>query len=268
MGEVMTDSIKPLAELNFGALRTRVFESNDALGRVAAHDAARIIMTAIAERGTANVILATGNSQLTFLRHLRDVELEWDKVKVFHLDQYVGIEPDHPASFTHFLNETLLKFVSVGEFFPISGDPAAVDKTCREYENLLIKNPPDLVALGIGENGHLAFNDPPQAQFDDPALVRVVDLTEPSRHQQVGEGHFPSLNDVPSKAITLTIPALLAARSILAIVPETRKADIVRRCLTQPISEDVPGTVLRLCRNASLYLDLNSSERVLKLPLA
>lgn len=258
----MTSVAAPLVDIYCGALRTRVFESNELLGEAAAASAKVDIATAIAERGSANIILATGNSQISFLEALRQQEVEWDKVRVFHMDQYLGMPADHPGSFVRFLKKHFLDVVEVSEFYPISGKIETAEETCRAYAEQLLEYPPDLVALGIGENGHLAFNDPPHAQFDDPALVRVVDLESASRRQQVGEGHFATIDDVPKQAITLTIPALLSSRNIYGLVPESRKADIVRRCLTRPISEDLPATILRLFRSAQLYLDRDSGSRM------
>jgi len=233
------------------------------LGQAAALDAREIISKAITEEGEANIILATGNSQLTFLRTLRGLEgIDWSKVNVFHMDEYLGIDSNHRASFPLFLRQHFLEAVKPRSFHPVPGQPEDVEKACREYEALLREHPADLVALGFGENGHLAFNDPPYASFDDPVWVKVVELAEASRKQQVGEGHFDSLEEVPTHAITLTVPALLAAKHILCIVPEARKADAVQACLTEPISEDRPGSVLRQVSSAWLYLDRDSAAKI------
>jgi len=224
---------------------------------------AAIITDAIAERGAANLILATGNSQLAFLRALRaTLGIDWSKVTVFHMDEYIGIDPDHRASFPRFLREHFFDHVDGATFHPVSGDPTRVAAICAEYEALLRAHPADAVALGWGENGHLAFNDPPYAEFDDPVWVKAIKLDEVSRKQQHGEGHFDSLAEVPTHAITLTIPALLAAKRVLCIVPEARKAKAVYECLTMPVSEDRPGSVLRTVDHATLYLDPDSAARV------
>jgi len=246
----------PIKTLKIDQLPIAIYPSNEALGSAAAHDARRIIQAAIAERGTASIIIATGNSQLTFLHALRDLGgIGWANVTVFHMDEYVGIDPQHPASFPLFLRTHILDAVKPGKFYPVPGQVDDVDKACRDYAQLLQAHPADLVAMGWGENGHIAFNDPPYADFADPVWVKVVTLAEASRRQQVGEGHFATLNDVPTQAITLTIPALLAPQHILCIVPEARKAEAVRACLTQPISEDRPGSILRTVNHAQLYLD-------------
>lgn len=253
--------VSPVSVQQYEKLPARIFRTNEELGLAAAQDARTILEEALTARGEANVILATGNSQLTFLHALRALSgVDWARVRIFHMDEYVGIDPEHPASFPRFLREHIVDHVQPLAFYPISGQVDAVAQTCREYDALLRRYPADLVALGWGENGHLAFNDPPYADFDDPQWVKVVQLAEASRRQQVGEGHFASLDEVPREAITLTIPALLAAREVLAIVPEARKAKAVRACLTEPVSEDRPGSILRTVDNAALYLDRNSAS--------
>lgn len=250
----------PVRRLQIDQLPVEVYGSRAAMGAAAAAVAQAVLQRAITERGEANLILATGNSQLSFLHALRELPgIAWEKVRVFHMDEYLGIEPTHPASFPLFLHEHILDQVQPGTFYPVPGQPEDVDQACAEYEALLRQYPADLVALGFGENGHLAFNDPPYADFDDPKWVKVVALDETSRRQQVGEGHFPTLDSVPTHAITLTIPALLAAKRVLAIVPETRKVKAVRACLYGPVSEDRPGSILRTVKHATLYLDPDSA---------
>ena len=257
-------TVVPLHEKTFGGLPTRVYSTNDELGQAAATEAAELISKAIGERGEANIIIATGNSQLSFLAALREMEgIRWSVVNMFHMDEYVGIDPDHTASFPLFLRRHIVYKVRPKAFFPVPN--SGIEADCGAYEAALRSHPADLCALGFGENGHLAFNDPPWANFADPVWVKVVTLGERSRRQQVGEGHFASLADVPTKAVTLTIPALLAARRILAIVPEARKAEAVERALLGPISEDCPASILRHTNNARLYLDTDSAAR-LELP--
>ncbi len=252
--------IHPVSISRYDQLPVVVYPSNQALGQAAAYAARQIIQAAITERGSANIILATGNSQLTFLHALRDLDgIEWAKVTVFHMDEYVGIDPNHPASFPLFLHKHILDKVKPGKFYPVPSQVNDLDQACRDYAQRLQEHPADMVAMGWGENGHIAFNDPPYADFADPVWVKVMTLAEASRRQQVGEGHFATLNDVPAQAITLTIPALLAPKHILCIVPEARKAEAVRACLTQPVSEDRPGSILRTINHAQLYLDPDSA---------
>ena len=254
---------EPLKTLSFEKLPVSVYPNEEALGAAAAADMAAFMRSAIAARGVANVILATGNSQLAFLRALRVAPgIDWAKVKAFHMDEYIGIDPNHRASFPGFLRKHLFDHVDGATFYPMSGDQTRVAAICAEYEQLLRDNPADAVALGWGENGHLAFNDPPYAEFNDPVWAKAIKLDEVSRQQQYGEGHFDSLAEVPTHAITLTIPALLAAKRVLCIVPESRKAVAVEACLTQPVAEQRPGSVLRTIDHAKLYLDPDSAARI------
>ena len=242
-------------------LPVELYASNEELGQAAAKKAQQILSEAIDKKGFANLILATGNSQLTFLKALRNLgDVDWQKVRIFHMDEYIGINPSHPASFPLFLENHFLQFTKPGHFHPIPSETSDVDSACKAYEALIRQHPADLVAMGWGENGHIAFNDPPDADFGDPHWVKVVELAEKSRLQQVGEGHFTSLDEVPKQAITLTIPALLAPVHILCIVPEARKASAVKACLSEPVDESRPGSILRTISHATLLLDQDSAS--------
>jgi glucosamine-6-phosphate deaminase len=238
----------------------RVHPTGDDLGRDAAEEAADTIAAAVAARGTAHVMFATGNSQLAFLDALTGrADVDWSKLVGYHMDEYVGIAADHPASFRRYLRERIVDRVHPERFHYIAGDSPDPEGECRRYASLLAGHRLDLCCLGIGENGHLAFNDPPVADFDDPAAVKVVELDERCRRQQVGEGHFPSLDAVPPHAITVTIPALLAARRVLAIVPEARKRGPVLVALTGPVSTDCPASILRTQPQVLIELDAESA---------
>lgn len=259
----MPSSPRPTTQFSVDKLPVAVYASTTDMGLAAALAARDVINEAIAARGEANVILATGNSQLAFLHALRELpNVDWSKVRIFHMDEYLGLPAGHPASFPKFLLEHFIGHVQVGSFHPVPGDADAAEANCREYEALLRAHPADLVALGWGENGHLAFNDPPYAFFEDPNWVKVVELADASRKQQVGEGHFPDLASVPTHAITLTIPALLAAKQVLCIVPEARKVEAVSACLYEPVDEARPGSILRTVDHARLYLDPESGRGV------
>jgi len=236
------------------------FADASELAAGAAGRAAAVIGGAVHERGHANVMFASGNSQLAFLAILtRDPTVEWSRVTGFHMDEYLGITATHPASFRRYMREQIIEVAHPGEFHEIAGDAPDPEVECRRYGALLRDHPLDLCCLGIGENGHLAFNDPPVADFDDPLDVKVVELDDMCRRQQVGEGHFPDVDAVPTHAITVTIPALLRAHVVLAIVPEARKREPVRRALEGPISTACPASVLRTHPNATLFLDAESS---------
>jgi glucosamine-6-phosphate deaminase len=257
------NNIEPVKTAQYEQLPVAIYKDNKDMGYAAALDARKIINQAIADNDRANVILATGNSQLTFLETLRTLAgIDWPQVNVFHMDEYLGLDPGHAASFPLFLQRHFLDFVNVGSFHPVPCQPDDIEQACRDYEALLRAYPADMVACGWGENGHLAFNDPPYALFNDPVWVKVIELAEASRRQQVGEGHFGSLDEVPTQAITLTIPALLAPKAVLCIVPETRKAEAVRACLTESVSEERPGSILRQVNHARLYLDQESAAKL------
>ena len=244
------------------ALAVRVFATEHELGAAAASDAAANIREAIDDHGHANVMFASGNSQFAFLDALtaRD-DVDWDRLTGFHMDEYMGMDDTHPASFARYMRERIVDVVHPHAFHYVDGTNTAVAE-CARYTELLRQHPLDVCCLGIGENGHLAFNDPPFADFDDPLDVKEIELDDASRRQQVGEGHFATLDDVPRTAITVTIPALLRARHVLAIVPEARKADAVQRALEGPISTACPASVLRRSPHATLYLDRSSSANI------
>ncbi len=255
-------STPPIYQAKVDSLPVNVYKNNEEMGRAAAAKAATVIQKAIAQKGSANIIIATGNSQLSFLSALAlEKHIDWSKVSVFHMDEYVGLPPGHSASFPTFLQEHFLKHLKLGAFYPVTARTGELESDCADYAKLLHAHPADLCAMGIGENGHIAFNDPPFAEFQDPVLVKVVRLDQVSRQQQVGEGHFKNIDEVPTHAITLTISALLAANSILCIVPESRKADAVLSTLTGPVVEDCPASVLRTVSNANLYLDSDSAAK-------
>jgi glucosamine-6-phosphate deaminase len=246
--------------LTLGRLRVESFATAEEAGQAAAEYAARLIRELSRDRESIGVVFATGASQLAILNSLvaRD-DVPWEKVIGLHLDEYVGIKPDDPGSFRHYLVEHLTSRVRLRAFHPIDGDapdPAAV---CERYARLLQEVRPEVCLLGIGENGHLAFNDPGVANFSDPLDVKVVDLDRTCRTQQAAEGWFSSKDHVPRQAITLTLPAILRIPHLLASVPGERKAAIVRRALEEPISTACPATILREHTGARLFLDAASS---------
>jgi glucosamine-6-phosphate deaminase len=244
------------------ALAIRFFPSRAALGAAAAADAADLIGIAAEEKGEANLLLASGNSQLEFLAALRTMpDVGWRSVNIFHMDEYLGLAPGHPARFANFLRRELLDFVRPKAFHPVLEGESDPEQAARDYTKLLRLFPIDVCVLGIGENGHLAFNDPP-ADFHDPVRLKTVELAEDSRRQQVGEGHFATLAEVPRQALTLTVPALLDAKRILAVVPEARKAAAVEGALRGPIDPACPASILRACPHAVLYLDADSGAQV------
>jgi glucosamine-6-phosphate deaminase len=251
------------AALVVDELTVRIAPDAAALGVEAADHASTVIRAAIEARGNAHVMFATGNSQFAFLDALTgDDRIDWSRLVGFHMDEYLGISAEHPASFRRYLRERLVARVHPGAFHEIVGDAPDPNAEAQRYAALIRAHPLDLCCLGIGENGHLAFNDPPVADFHDPLDVKIVELDEPCRAQQVGEGHFGALAEVPTHALTVTIPALLRAAAVLAIVPEARKAAPVARALQGPISTECPASALRTCAHATLYLDADSASRI------
>ena len=240
-------------------LLVRVHVDPQSLARSAAGQAAAALREAVAARGVAHAMLATGNSQLLFVAELvATPDVPWADVVLFHMDEYVGVGADHPASFRRWIRERVGDRVPARAVHYLDGkaDPEA---ECSRYAALLATHPLDLCCLGIGENGHLAFNDPPVADFSDPQDVKVVELDRACRMQQVGEGHFPNLDAVPTHAMTVTIPALLRAGQVIAVVPEARKAAAVRAALTGPVTTACPASALRTAAQATLHLDPDSA---------
>jgi glucosamine-6-phosphate deaminase len=245
---------------SYGQLQVYVFSDGADLAAKAAEDLASIIAGSVGKRGLASIIVATGNSQLQFMAALRQrSDIEWGKVVVLHMDEYLGMSERHPASFRRYIRHNLTDWVHPRDFFGIRGDARDVEAELRRYADLLRQYSPDGCVMGIGENGHLAFNDPP-ADFGTDAVIRVAELDAACRQQQVGEGHFAGVDRVPRRAITLTVPALLAASHLLIVAPELRKAAAVKAALEGPVAPACPASILRRQPHARLYLDSGSSS--------
>ncbi|MCB5228953.1 MAG: glucosamine-6-phosphate deaminase [Candidatus Cloacimonetes bacterium] len=247
----------------FGSNTAVVYETIEEMGQAAAHYFVVKIKEVLRQKDTANIVLATGNSMLTFLKALRqEVDIDWSRINIFHLDEYLGMADTHPASFRRYLHENIVDHVKPLTFNEIVGDAWDVTKECVRYESLLKEKEIDICCLGIGENGHIAFNDPPVADFNDPFWVKVVALDDACRLQQVGEGHFASLDDTPSHAITMTISALFSAKNILAIVPEERKAKAVKMALTGSVDTSCPASILQRIPQVKMFLDMDSAAKL------
>jgi glucosamine-6-phosphate deaminase len=230
------------------------------MGNAAAFDAARLIRDAIAQRGHARIILATGNSQLDLIISLTaDQDIEWNSVEVFHMDEYVNLPGSHPASFARWIKNYVADKVHPGKVHYLHGDSSNLADEAGRYGTLLTSLPIDLCFLGFGENGHIAFNDPHVADFHDPLKIKRVTLDKRCREQQVGEGHFPNIEAVPKEAITLTCPTLMSPRHLICCVPESRKAEAVRNALQGPLSESCPASLVVTHPRAKIYLDTDSA---------
>ena len=239
-------------------MKIEVFPDKKLLAQSAATDAANALRQALKESGSARIIAATGAAQFDFLELLTQTSgIDWSKVEMFHLDEYIGIPADHPASFRKFLLERLINKTGISRYHLLDGDRdpqqviAAVSAEIR-------KAPIDIAFVGIGENGHLAFNDPP-ADFETDEAYIVVDLDQACRRQQMGEGWFKSMDEVPRRAISMTVRQVLKAKQILAIVPDTRKAPAIAKCFGAEISPMAPASILRTHPHTVLYLDQNSA---------
>jgi glucosamine-6-phosphate deaminase len=243
-------------------LNVRIFSNKDEMGKAAAVSVAKKLKEAVAEKGFANLILATGASQFQFLEHLQQQSIDWKKITVFHLDEYKGMPVTHPASFRKYLKERILDKVQPKQVHYLNGDAPDAEAEVLRYENLLKEHPVDIACIGIGENGHIAFNDPPVADFNDQKLVKVVELDEACRKQQLGEGWFPTFDDVPTHALSLTIPAIMGCKAISCVVPDERKADAVFNTLNAEISTACPATILRTHADTVLYLDEGSASKL------
>ena len=243
-------------------MHVRIFETKAALGHAAANDAAQIVTEAIAQRGVAHLIAATGASQFEFLDALVVQNIDWSKVVFFHLDEYVDLPEAHPASFRRYLKERIVDRVHPCAFHFIDGEAADVDEEYRRLGKLIAQQRIDAAFVGIGENGHLAFNDPP-ADFETDEPYIVVEVNEDCRRQQVGEGWFATLNEVPRRAISMSIKQILKARNVLCVVPDQRKAEAVRNCVALDVSPMHPASILQTHESVTLYLDRKSSSLVM-----
>lgn len=239
----------------------KIYEDRTSLGRAAAEQAAVSLRQAIEEGGRARIIAATGASQFEFLDALTAMPgIEWPRVEMFHLDEYVGLPASHPASFRKYLLERLIQKTGVSKYHFLEGD-GDVPKTVRKVAAELTAAPIDVAFVGIGENGHLAFNDPP-ANFQTEEPYLIVDLDEACRRQQVGESWFADLSEVPKRAISMSVRQILKSREIIAVVPEARKAQAVKSCFEGEISPLAPASILRTHARTTVFLDKDSSARL------
>jgi glucosamine-6-phosphate deaminase len=240
-------------------VETIITADRSEMGRLAAERATRILVDAIRQRGLARLIVATGSSQFEVLESLvASDQIDWTKVDGFHLDEYIGIDAQHPASFCRYLKERFVDRVPLRSFHFLDGtkDPVTV---CKLAGQAVSKEPIDVAMIGIGENGHLAFNDPP-ANFVTTEPYIQVELDEPCRMQQVGEGWFKNLAEVPTHAISMSIQQILKSKNIICSVPDERKADAVYRAVKEPVAPALPATILRTHSSTTLLLDRASAK--------
>jgi glucosamine-6-phosphate deaminase len=252
-----------ITRFQVGTMKLEIHANRKAMGAAAANAAAGYIRRLAKDQEQIGVIFATGASQLDTLDALTSMDdLPWGKIVGFHMDEYVGLPIEHQASFRGYLRKRLTNKVQMKHFFEVDGNASDLEEYCQFYAQKLYEASPQLCLLGIGENGHLAFNDPGVANFADPVDVKVVDLDSMCQEQQVAEEWFRSLDEVPRQAITLTIPALLRVPHLVLSVPGIRKAKIMQRVIHEEISTRWPGTILRNHPDATVYLDPDSATEL------
>lgn len=260
----MKNTPKPIFELQAGKLPLRVYETRDAMGQAAGKDAARRINAVIARKGVCNVVFAAAPSQNETIAALVAQDVDWSRVVALHMDEYIGLPEDHPAGFGNFLRRAIFDRVSFKKIHFLGVPGLDGEATALRYEQILRENPPDVVLMGIGENGHLAFNDPHVADFKDPRQAKIVDLDQVCRQQQVNDGCFATIDDVPKQAVTLTMSLLLAIPEGICTVPGPTKAEAIYRTVHDPISEKCPSTALREISGCVLYTEKQGAAKLLE----
>jgi glucosamine-6-phosphate deaminase len=249
-----------LQNFRSGDAEVAVYPSSAAAGAAAAEKAAQLITAAIADHGRARVIGATGNSQIPLVEAFVTQKIDWTSVELFHMDEYAGMKPDHPSSFHYWIQTRIEEKVHPWKTHYLRGDAPDLDAEMRRYAQLLNAAPIDVAFVGFGENGHIAFNDPPVADFQDPETVKKITLDDACRRQQAGEGHFKDVDSVPLHALTITCTGLFRAKHWVCNVPDLRKAGAVKNALEGPISERCPASLVRRHPNSYVFLDSESAS--------
>lgn len=242
-------------------LLVNIYDNRQELGRAAAADTASKIKELLSQKDEVNMVFAAAPSQNEFLEELTKIPgIEWQRINAFHLDEYIGLPEDAPQKFSRYLYDRIFSKVPFKSVNYLNGNAEDIQAECERYGKLLKDNPIDIACIGIGENGHIAFNDPHVADFNDRLIVKKVDLDMKCRMQQVHDGCFSKLEDVPKYALTMTVPAIIAAKFIFCIVPGKNKAASVKAAVEGPVSEVCPASILRRHPNAVLYLDKDSAS--------
>lgn len=252
-----------IAAFDAGKLKVTVYQTHEEMGQQAALEATQALRQVLAEKEECNVIFAAAPSQNSFLAALCEADVDWSRVNAFHMDEYIGLDEAAPQRFGNFLKEAIFAKVPFKSVSYIQGNAADIDGEIARYSALLKEHPVDIVFMGIGENGHIAFNDPHIAKFDDPCVMKAVELDERCRQQQVNDGCFAALDLVPRFALTLTVPTLFSASNIFCMVPHSTKAEAVMKTVKEEIRELLPASILRIHNNARLYLDKASAAFIL-----
>ncbi|GIP33657.1 glucosamine-6-phosphate deaminase [Paenibacillus sp. J2TS4] len=256
----MSSTIQPILSEVRDQLKVEVYANRQDMGHSAGQAAAGKIKELLAKQEKVRMIFAAAPSQNEFLETLtKDSEIDWSRITAFHMDEYIGLERNAPQRFSQFLQDRLFDVVKPGQVHLIDSSNS-IEGECKRYVELLSEAPIDIVCLGIGENGHIAFNDPPVADFEDPMLMKPVELDDACRQQQVNDGCFPAFGDVPTHALTLTIPAIMSGRHLFCMVPGPTKRDAVMHTLNGPIATECPASILRTHADCTLYVDTDSYE--------
>lgn len=254
-----------LKTVHAGNLEVKIFETREAMGNCAAKEVSECIKELLKVKDELNIIFTAAPSQNETLAGLvADKTIEWNKINAFHMDEYIGLPENAPQAFGNFLKEHIFDKVNFKSVNYIYSANETSEETCKRYSELIKKNPIDIVCLGIGENGHIAFNDPWVADFNDKEIIKRVELDEMCRNQQVNDGCFAKLDDVPKFAVTLTVPTLFNADYLFCTVLAKTKAEAVYNTVNAEINEDVPATIMRNHKNAVMYCDKDSAAKLLK----
>lgn len=253
-----------LKEMQAGKLKVKVYKNRNDMGKSAAKEMSIVLKQLLKEKAEVNTIFAAAPSQNEFLEALVNTDgIEWNRVNTFHMDDYIGLAKDAPQRFGNFLRERIFSKVPFKTVNYINGNTDNPKDECVRYANLLKQYPVDIVCMGIGENGHIAFNDPQAARFDDPELVKIVALDKTCRQQQVNDGCFKRLDEVPTHAFSLTVPALMAGKYLFCMVPGKTKADAVTRTIKGNVDESCPASILKTHDHATLYIEKDSASGIL-----
>jgi len=251
-----------IKEFTKGRLNVKVADTRAEMGEVAAKEIAEYINNLLEKKDEVNIIFASAPSQNEFLANLLNYPIDWNRINAFHMDEYIGIDPEAPQAFGKFLRDRIFSKISLKSANYIHPNAQDPEEECQRYAKLMRGMPADIVFLGIGENGHLAFNDPHVAFFDDPKIVKIVDLAQECRVQQINDGCFETLDLVPTHAITITIPELLHIDKLYAIAPSKAKANAIKATCDGPITTQCPASILRTHKDVTLYVDKDSASLV------
>jgi len=251
-------------EIQAGKLRVKIYKTRRDMGNAAADEMTTVLKKLLEVKDEVNIVFAAAPSQNEFLEAVVNTEgIEWNRVNAFHMDEYIGLDNNAPQRFGNFLKDRIFNKVEFKSVYYINGNADNIEEECGRYADLLKQYPVDIVCMGIGENGHIAFNDPHVAAFNDTELVKLVGLDEKSRVQQVNDGCFDKLSDVPTHALTLTIPALISAKYIFCVVPDKTKAEAVAKTVKGSVDESCPASILKTHANAILYIEKDSAAAIL-----